>query len=309
MLRRNWCDAEKNPLVTIGMPVYNCRDTVADAIASILNQTLEDWELVVVDDGSRDGTADIVRRFTDRRIHLIAGESNRGLSARLNEIVRRSKSVYFARMDGDDIAYPDRLKKQVKFLREHHEVDLVAGAMVVFGDDGEVIGVRRGPEEHDRICARPSSGFSMAHPTWLGRTDWFRRHLYREDAVRIEDWDLLFRAYRQSTFANLQEVVLGYNESSLTLRKLATTRWHQSRFVIGYARADGTPVKAFGEVGKQAAKLMLDAFALGTGLRHRVLRHRARAVSHAELERWRDVRKATHNTALQYAEERESVPA
>jgi glycosyltransferase involved in cell wall biosynthesis len=301
--------AEKNPLVTIGMPVYNCRATVAEAIASILNQTLEDWELVVFDDGSRDGTPDVARRFADERIRLVAGKTNRGLPARLNQIVRQSNSVFFARMDGDDIAYPDRLKRQVEFLRNHPEVDLVAGAVAVFDGKGEAIGVRRGPREHKEICARPISGFPMAHPTWLGRTNWFLRNPYREDAVRMEDWALLFRAYRQSRFANLQEVVLGYREDSLSLRKLALARWYKSRFLVEFARTDGRYGSALEGMSREAAKLMIDGFALGTGLNHRVLKHRVPPISRAEMDEWRGVRQAVRSAALLYAKHRESVPA
>jgi glycosyltransferase involved in cell wall biosynthesis len=294
-------------LVTIGMPVCNCRATVAEAIASIMNQTFWDWELVVLDDGSQDGTPDVVRRFDDARIRLIEGKANHGLPARLNEIVRGCKSSFFARMDGDDIAYPDRLEMQVEFLRKHTEVDLVAGAMVIFDREGKAMGVRRGPGEHGEICARPSSGFPMAHPTWLGRTEWFLRNPYREDAVRMEDWAVLFRAYKQSTFANLQEVVLGYREASLSLRKLAVARRHKCRFIVEYARADGNYVGAFKEVGRQSVKLMIDAFALGTGFNHRLLRHRVPPISDAEVEAWREVRDAVRAVALHFTEERESA--
>jgi glycosyltransferase involved in cell wall biosynthesis len=291
------------------MPVYNCRTTVAESIASILNQTFEDWELIVFDDGSHDGTAEEVRRFADPRIRLVVGETNRGLPVRLNEIVRQSGSTFFARMDGDDIAYPDRLKRQVEFLQKHSEVDLVAGAVAVIDCNGEAIGVRRGPLEHERICARPLSRFPMAHATWLGRVDSFRRHPYRENAMRIEDWDLLFRTYSQNTFANVQEVVLGVSEASLSLRKLAAARWYHSRLVIEYAQTGGATANALGEVGRQAAKLLLDAFALGTGLNHRVLRHRVPPASRAEKDAWLDVRQAARKTARLHIEEREYVPA
>jgi len=299
----------KHARVTIGMPVYNCRATVAEAIASILTQTFEDWELVVYDDGSRDGTQDVVRRFIDRRIRLVVGETNRGLPARLNEIVRQSRSAFFARMDGDDVAYPNRLLRQVEFLRNHPEVDMVAGATAVFDSEGEAIGVRRGPLEHKQICARPISGFPMAHPTWLGRTSWFHCNPYREDAVRMEDWALLFRAYRQSRFANLQEVILGYREDSLSLRKLALARWYKSRFLVEFARTDGRYVSALEGMSREAAKLMIDAFALRTGLNHRVLKHRVPPISRAEMDEWRGVRQAVQMAAFLYANQRGSVPA
>jgi glycosyltransferase involved in cell wall biosynthesis len=299
----------KSALVTIGMPVYNCRATVAEAIASILNQTFADWELVVLDDGSSDGTPDVVKRFPDQRIFLVEGGTNRGLPACLNQIVRRTKSTYFARMDGDDIAYPDRLRSQVKYLRDHPAVDLVAGAMAIFGSDGEAIGVRRGPEEHHRICARPASGFPMAHPTWMGRTEWFRRNPYPEDAERMEDWAVLFRAHGESRFANMQEVVLGYREASLSLAKLTRARWHQFRFVLKHARTGWEYVSAIEELGRQSAKVAIDAFALGTGLNHRVLRHRIPPITRAEADEWREVRQAARIAGSRYAEERESVPA
>jgi glycosyltransferase involved in cell wall biosynthesis len=307
--RTEMAAAKKKALVTIGMPVYNCRATVAEAIASIINQTFDDWELVIFDDGSQDGTADIVRRFDDPRIRLLEDKANRGLPARLNDIVRRCKSSFFARMDGDDVAYPHRLEMQVEFLQKHTEVDLVAGAMIVFDRGGSAMGVRRSPREHRQICARPSSGFPMAHSAWLGRTDWFRRHAYRENAARMEDWDLLFRAYKQSRFANLREIVLGCREASLSLRKLANARWHKSRFIVEYARTQGNCLGALAEVGKQAAKLAMEAFALGSGLNHRLLRHRVPPATHTEVEEWCEVRDAVRKIAARYMEERESVPA
>ncbi len=299
---------KSTPLITIGMPVYNCRTTVAEAIASILNQSLEDWELVVFDDGSLDDTSNVVRRFVDPRIRLIDGKTNRGLPARLNEIVRETCSVYFARMDGDDVAYPDRLRRQIEFLRDHPEVDLVAGAIAVFDGTEKAIGVRRGPPEHKQICARPYSGFPMAHPTWLGRSDWFRFHPYREDAVRMEDWDLLFRAYGQSRFANLKEVVQGYREASLSLRKLAAARWHKCRFLVESAHIGGDYAAVTSELGKQAARFVWDAFAVGTGSNHRLLKHRIPPITRAEIETWREVLHAARKTVETCLEE-ESIPA
>ena len=104
-------------LVSIGMPVYNCAATVAQAIRSILNQTFEDWELLIVDDGSTDDTLKVIASFKDPRIIVSKGERNEGLPARLNDCVRRARGKYFARMDGDDIAYPERLRKQLEYLR------------------------------------------------------------------------------------------------------------------------------------------------------------------------------------------------
>jgi len=125
----------------------------------------------------------------------------------------------------------------------------------------------------------------------------------------MEDWAILFRAYRESRFANIQEVVLGYRECTLSFRKLALARWHQSRFILENARAGGEYAGAFMELGRQTAKIAVDAFALGTGLKYRALQHRVPPITHDELEDWREVRQAARAAALHCVEERESVPA
>ena len=132
------------PAISIGMPVRNSASTVARTIRSVLAQSFSDWELIVIDDGSTDGTVNVVRQFADRRIRLVAGDENRGLPARLNEAIRLSASEVLARMDGDDVMYPERLRLQYEFLRENQEVDLVGGSIMVFRGNGIPLGTRGG---------------------------------------------------------------------------------------------------------------------------------------------------------------------
>lgn len=188
------------PIVSIGMSVYNCEKTVAASIQSILNQTFRDWELIIIDDGSRDGTLTVAGQFDDPRIRIVDGQQNLGLPSRLNQAVQLSRGKYFARMDGDDIAYPERLAKQVSFLDQHPEVHLLATWMVAFKDDASLVGLRPAPASHAAICAHPWAGFPMAHPTWMGKIEWFRANPYWPDAVRMEDKELLFRTYAKSNF-------------------------------------------------------------------------------------------------------------
>jgi hypothetical protein len=125
----------------------------------------------------------------------------------------------------------------------------------------------------------------------------------------MEDWALLFRAYRHSRFANMQEVVLGYREASLSLAKLALARWHQSQFIFKRATTAREYVRAVEEFGRQTAKLAVDAFAVGTGLNHRMLRQRVPPITSTEADEWQEIRRAARHTAWRYAEEQESVPA
>jgi glycosyltransferase involved in cell wall biosynthesis len=141
----------ESPLVTVGMGVRNCEHTLGPAIASIINQTFQNWELLVIDDGSSDATMSLASSFNDPRIITISDgiivldRKHHGLPGRLNQAVKLARGKYFARMDGDDIAYPERFRRQVDFLEVNSDVDLLATAMIVFKDDGTVLGCRPVP--------------------------------------------------------------------------------------------------------------------------------------------------------------------
>jgi len=277
------------PLISIGMPVYNCAGTIAQAITSILNQTFTDWELLVIDDGSRDRSCEIAASFGDPRIVVKRGTENRRLPERLNECVGMARGMYFARMDADDIAYPRRLQTELDYLRSHQDVDLVGGWVVVFRGDGIPLGTRRSPLKHDAICARPWSGISMAHPTWMGRAEWFIKNPYRLDAMGMEDQELLFRTHEHSRFANLPEVLLGYRENSLSLSKSLRARRGMCRMMIRVCREKHMlATGALGLLGL-AAKSLIDTIAIGTGLNYQLLRHRAPAIRQDEAIEWRTV--------------------
>ena len=277
------------PIASIGMSVHNCERTIAASIRSILNQTFSDWELIVIDDGSRDRTLATAADFRDPRIRVVDGRENIGLPQRLNQAVQTSTGKYFARMDGDDIAYPERLAKQVSFLDQHPEVDLLGTSMSVFKDGASLIGLRPAPASHAAICAHPWAGFPMAHPTWMGRIEWFRANPYLPKAVRMEDQELLLRTYAKSTFACLDEVLLAYREESLSLRKNLVARHNFVRALWHCARSGGTYWTAARGTLAQLGRTLLDAAALSTGLDHKLLRHRARPAPRQEISRWSEI--------------------
>ncbi|MBI2509068.1 MAG: glycosyltransferase family 2 protein, partial [Betaproteobacteria bacterium] len=215
------------PLVTVGLSAYNAGAALTAAIQSVLRQTYDNWELILIDDGSTDDTLATMRRFEGDRVRVIADGTNRGVAARFNQAFDLGKGRYFARMDQDDIAYPGRLEAQVNFLERHSDIDLVGTRALVFRNDGSVIGLYPFRRTHAEICAKPWLGFYFAQPTWMGKMEWFRRHRYRiPEVVRAEDQDLLLRSYRTSRFACLPEVLLGYRQTELPLRKVLTARKH-----------------------------------------------------------------------------------
>src|SRR5690606_15090213 len=135
--------SEASPLVTVAMAMRDAARTLPAALASLLHQDYENWELVLIDDGSRDDSVKVAGRFADPRIRLLADGRRRGLGARLNEAVDAARGELIARMDADDISYASRFSRQVAFLQAHPEVDVVAAAMVVFAGTGEPVGLYR----------------------------------------------------------------------------------------------------------------------------------------------------------------------
>lgn len=277
------------PRVSIGMAVYNCAATVGVAVQSIVNQAFSDWELLLIDDGSTDGTADLVGSQSDPRIHVFSDRLRRGQAARLNQAIGLARGKFFARMDGDDVSYPERLTLQVEYLERHPEVDLLGGGLLVFGRDGGVIGTRKSRVAHEQICRRPWSGFHLAHPTWVGRVDWFREYLYRSEADPNQDQDILLRSYENSRFAAIPEIVLGYRDEKLSLRKMLVARRYFVRSAIRETVEKRRYLNAVRAIAEHALKGLTECLAIGTGLGYAVLRHRAAPADEATVRRWRSV--------------------
>jgi glycosyltransferase involved in cell wall biosynthesis len=275
------------PLVSIGMPVFNCERTLELAIRSIFLQTYENWELLIIDDGSSDNTVAIARTFNDPRIKIWADGSHKGLPARLNEAISYSRGKYFARMDGDDIAYPQRLERQVAFLEEHPEIDLVGSWMLVFGRNGVALGKRIGPQEHSKLYSLVRS-ISIGHPTFLGKLSWFKEHKYLEWPKHFQDQYLLLSTFQQSRFSVLPEILLGYREERLSIAKLMRYRFSYILCLPKLLSSLGL-LQSFVLIGAQFLKLGLDIFAIGTGLNYRILRHRALPLTDQERFQWMKV--------------------
>ena len=273
------------PLISIAMPFYNAERTICASIRSILLQSHADWELLLCDDGSTDASRELARSFHDPRIVVWGDRRRLELGARLNECIERARGEFVARMDADDIAYPRRLEKQLRFLADRPDVDLTGGWAVLFGDAGAPVGKRADPAAHVEIARRPLYSFKLMHPTFMGKTSWFRRYRYRADAIRCEDLDLLFRAYEGSRFANLPEIVLGYRQGSIDLRKRLRSRWMWCRCARRYL--DTTGRVRLGAV--EVLKGCRDVLAVAARADAAWLRLRYATLTEAELREWRQV--------------------
>lgn len=209
------------PSVTIAIPFYNGESFLREAIQSVLNQTYNDFELLLIDDGSTDSALAIARSFeTDRRVKVISDGENRGLVYRLNQSVELARGSIYARMDADDIMHPERICKQVEFLTSHPEIDVV-GTSIYSIDDKDVI---RGchPAKTD---IKPGELPGLVHPTVAGKTTWFKANKYDPEFVRGEDAELWLRTRKTSRFANINIPLLFYREFGVpTTKKYLKTK-------------------------------------------------------------------------------------
>ena len=131
-----------NPSVSIVMPTYNATRFLQDTVNAALSQTFHDFELIIVDDGSSDGTAESISRFTDQRIRFIPHDCNKGVAAATNTGLRAARGRYVAMMDHDDISMPYRLERQINFLEAHPEIDGCGGAHIILGKNSSIDGLK-----------------------------------------------------------------------------------------------------------------------------------------------------------------------
>ena len=204
-----------DPLITVGMPVYNAGKYLRAAVLSLVNQSMTSWELILIDDASTDGSVECIRDFGDPRIRIIAGVENRGLAMRLNEAIGLARSKYFARMDQDDLCHPERFARQTAFLKSHPDIDLVGTKCIAIDESSTITGCLPLKIEHHEICRLPFAGFYLPHPSWMGKTTWFQHYGYASPGPFFcEDQELLLRAHKRSHFHALPEALLAYRVRS-----------------------------------------------------------------------------------------------
>ncbi len=204
---------KKNIKVSVIMSAYNASEFIHEAIESILSQTFNDFEFIVIDDGSIDGTTDIIEEFAkkDERIVPVIKAENmgaKGLIRNLNEALSLAQGEYIARMDADDVSMPDRLEKQVKFLNENPKVALVGGGALNIDEQGNVLSSFTPDTNSKRMMRRLVDYNQIYNPTVM-----FRNGLevkYR-DIFPCEDYDLFLQMLKQGLFlSNIPSPLLKY---------------------------------------------------------------------------------------------------
>ena len=270
--------------VTVGIPFFNNEKTLLNAIKSVFCQTFQDWELILIDDGSSDNSLNIARRIRDPRVRLISDGVNKGLIARLNQMVNMARGEYFARMDADDLMHPDRLQKQVEFLDAHPDVDFVATATYIINDQNQVTG-KRG-DIMSNISAKDVLRRSrFTHPTITGRTVWFRNNTYDPLFVRAEDRELWCRTFGRAQAAILPEPLFFYRElGSFNISKYIASKKTDMKIITKYGPSIVGYLGTFSLLCKEWMKCIIYKIFTLIGLEQILIRRRSKAISDKEKE-------------------------
>ena len=200
------------PKITVLMPVYNCELYIREAIDSILNQTLTDFEFLIIDDASTDKTVEVIKTYNEGRIKLVVKPSNTGYTNSLNYGLQVAKGEYIARMDGDDISFSERFAKQVAFLDANPDV-VLCGSWFSIIDSGTV---KKLPENNEAIKLALLRGNCIAHPSVMMRKQILNELsvVYDVSKEPAEDYDLWVRLLSLGKLHNLQEALLNYRMHS-----------------------------------------------------------------------------------------------
>ena len=209
-----------SPQISVVMSVYNGEKYLKEAIDSILSQTFKDFEFIVIDDGSTDGSLDILRNFEkgDSRVKIVTRE-NKGLVASLNECVALAKGEYVARMDADDISLPERFEKQIHFIKENDLSVCGSWAMGIDGNGNTVSKLDYAPS------LKKIKSYCLIHNPFIHSSVMFRKDIfekaggYRIFFKHIEDYELWTRIVFKYKTDNLQHELLKYRIHSDQITK------------------------------------------------------------------------------------------
>jgi len=218
------------PQISVVMPVYNGSKYIAEAIESVLKQSFDDFEFIIIDDGSNDETLFIIRSFKDRRITVIENEHD--FIDSLNKGINLASGKYIARMDADDIMHIDRLKVQNSIMEEESNITICGSWMIPFGDNmqaGQVIGVLSGVIEKPMI--EMLKGNYLFPPTVMVRKHFLKSTniQYERDYPYAEDYKLWFEIVKQGAVIYIEsQPLLYYRVSEIQLSNVKSEEQKQT---------------------------------------------------------------------------------
>lgn len=278
-------------MLTIGLPFFNNEKTLADAIKSILIQTYQDWELILVDDGSTDNSYTIANRFAQNnsRIKLVSDGKNKGLVTRLNQIIDLAQGDYIARMDSDDMMMPDKLARQMEVLTADKNIDVIDTAAYIINEKGEPTGMRGMTDLKSWDKKKTFKEVLLFHPTVVAKTSWYRQHKYNENFVRSEDFELWCRTFDNTVFARVYEPLFIYREGRVNVKNYSRSNKSYRKILRTHSKGVLSPVERGVELIKSHCKTKLYHSFSFFNMQHLLTTKRNAAITREEKNKLREI--------------------
>jgi len=253
---------KNNPMISVVMPVYNAQKYLDEAIQSILSQTYQDFEFIIINDGSKDKSLQIIEKYQnkDERIILISRE-NRGLVASLNEGIERAKGKYIARMDADDISLPQRFEKQIE-LMEKENLDICGAHFFIINESNKYLSARvvSCKTDFNKIILTRSVPFP--HGTVMFRKSFYKKHhLAYGDTLynKAEDYALWINfAKHNAGISNVDEFLFKYRHLENSLSKQNINYQHALKLSKIYIRKNHKDLDDLFEIYKNKISSLND---------------------------------------------------
>jgi glycosyltransferase involved in cell wall biosynthesis len=223
--------------VTIAIPFFNAEAYLNDAIRSVFAQTYQDWELILIDDGSTDKSLEIANSIKDDRVWVISDGKNKRLAGRLNEVTKIAKFDYIARMDADDLIFPSKLATQLAHFEKDPNLDIVTTGVYSVTNNLEIQGVRGQDFEYPNFESIISRKLGVVHAAILAKKSWYERNQYDESLKIAQDLDLWIRAAKKNDFKikSISDYLYIYREEgNITKDKLLRAYKNERKMIKKY---------------------------------------------------------------------------
>lgn len=223
----------KGPLVSVFIPMFNSSQYIREALDSIINQTYNNLEIIIIDDGSTDKSVEIVKSYNDSRIRLIQNECNKGIPYTRNLGLKKAKGKYMAIMDSDDISYSTRIERQVEFMEKNNEVDVVGSFYEIFGyKKSKTVKAKYVFPDELAIFFLFSNG--ICNSTALVRLDTIRNNniTYNNNYFVAQDYDFWTQVSKIGKLQIIPEVLVKYRTGHENITNLSFSKKSIERFKI-----------------------------------------------------------------------------
>ena len=224
--------------VTIAIPFYNAEAYLLDAIRSVFAQTHAEWELILVDDGSTDGSLKIANSINDPRVRVISDGKNKRLAGRLNEVTKLAKYDYIVRMDADDLMLPNRIETQLAVFKENPEIDIVTTGVFSTLNNLTLKGIRGQSYNEASFKDIISRRRAVTHASIIAKKSWYERWEYDERLSIAQDLELWIRASYNNDFkiVSIAEPLYVYREEdNVTGHKLLRAYANERQMISKYS--------------------------------------------------------------------------